>query len=190
MGGAAVDSTSTGRVVVGVRGGPAGLQAIRYAVAEARRRAQPLIAVRAFSCSGNLALFAAAAEEAAGQEITLALAGALGRMPDDVKVRPFIREGPPGTVLTAVAGRPADLLVIGGSGPHRWIGGRRGHVARECARHAACPVVIVPPPAMARTGSESKLAHDAALGVEAFLRLSARVDLGRRPSEPPARHDI
>ena len=46
---------------------------------------------------------------------------------------------------------------------------RPASVARDCSREAGCPVIIVPPPALARTAPESRLARDAALGIEAFL---------------------
>jgi hypothetical protein len=56
-----------------------------------------------------------------------------------------VREGQAADVLLAEA-RKADLLVVGSRG----LGGFRalllGSVSQQCARHAACPVMIVPPP--------------------------------------------
>jgi hypothetical protein len=46
-------TTPEGRVVVGVSRSLAGLQALRYAVAEARRRVAPLVAVRAWYLNGG-----------------------------------------------------------------------------------------------------------------------------------------
>ena len=58
--------------------------------------------------------------------------------------------GQPGQVLVSAAGQDGDLLVIGA--------GRRGPlsrplhcpVSRYCLSHARCPVLAIPPPALAQ----------------------------------------
>jgi hypothetical protein len=44
-----------------------------------------------------------------------------------------------------------DLLVVGAATSRWWGGG----TVRGCVRGAGCPVVVVPPPAMARAGRVS-----------------------------------
>lgn len=54
--------------------------------------------------------------------------------------------GPVDAVLKSCVDSPHDLLVIGAA-RHRWFS---GGVVRRCARDAGCPVVVVPPPELAR----------------------------------------
>jgi nucleotide-binding universal stress UspA family protein len=166
-----MESTAVGRVVVGVCATHAGFQAIRYAVTEARRHDRPLLAVRAYRpANAELGVvFRQALAEAAAAELGRALVEALGAVPTDLTLRAMVCAGRPGRVLAALADRPDDLIVIGGSGARRWAGRRRAATAVACSRAATCPVVIVPPPALARTAGESRLARDAAHGVAAFL---------------------
>jgi hypothetical protein len=63
-----------------------------------------------------------------------------------------VQRGHPGQVLVGVACRADDLLVIGA--------GRRGAVgrmwsaaiSRYCLAHAECPVLAIPPAALAHSG--------------------------------------
>lgn len=165
-----MEATGSGRVVVGVSATHAGFQAVRYAVAEARRRRQPLIAVRTYrpgATSANAALRLTLTDTVI-EDVARIIIEALGGLPIDVEMTAVVQEIP-GEAICKVADRTADLIVIGGSGAPRLFGRRQAAVARTCSRAAVCPVVIVPPPAMARTARETRLARDAALGIEAFL---------------------
>jgi hypothetical protein len=83
-----------------------------------------------------------------------------GKVPDDPVVQPDVEPGPPGWVLVNLACRPGDVLVVGA--------GRRGTLARMafskvgryCLAHARCPVLAIPPPALARELAHGRLALD------------------------------
>jgi nucleotide-binding universal stress UspA family protein len=164
-----------GRVVVGVCRSLGGYQALRYAVAQARERGATVVAVRAYSAvASREALWRTALAEAAIAEIGAAFTEAFGGMPHDVTVRVAVTEGLPGPALVATADRADDLLVIGGSGSHRLTRAWSTAVARYCARHAQCPVLIAPVPAMARARGAGRLARAAAFAAEESLRSSDR----------------
>ena len=160
-----------GRVVVGVCRSLGGYQALRYAVAQARERCAAIVAVRAYSvAAAREALWRSALAEAAVAEVSAAFTDALGGMPRDVSVRVAVYEGSPGPVLVASADRDDDVLVIGGSGAHRLTRAWSATVARYCARHARCPVLIAPVPAMARSQRTGRLARAVAFAAEESLR--------------------
>ena len=81
-----------------------------------------------------------------------------GEVPDDPLVQPHVERGPTGWVLVNLACRPDDVLVVGA--------GRRGALGRlafsrvsgYCVAHAQCPVMAVPPPALARELGRGRLA--------------------------------
>jgi nucleotide-binding universal stress UspA family protein len=155
------------RVVVGVSSTLAGYEALRYAVAVARKSGMALVAVRAYRCpsSGYSAEWHDAIRDDAAAAAKRAFDEALGGLPRDIEAQVRVAEGAVGWVLAESAKMPADLLVIGGSGG-RLSGGR---VAKYCARHAACPVVIVPRPAMSRSSSAAKMGRDLASEAQRFL---------------------
>ena len=164
-----------GRVVVGVCRSLGGYQALRYAVAQARERGAPIIAVRAYSVNApREAWWRSALAETAVAEVGAAFTDAVGGMPRDVTVRITVHEGSPGPVLVASADNEADLLVIGGSGSHHLTRAWSAAVARYCARHARCPVLIAPVPAMARARGAGRLARAVAFAAEESLRSSDR----------------
>ncbi len=148
------------RVIVGVNGSPGSLHALRHAADLARGDHAALIAVLAWMPpGGDLAdrthpspYLRKVWQDAAWQRLWEAIGLALGGVPDDVAFEPEVVRGEPGQVLTNLASQPGDLLVIGA--------GRRGPLAhalscrasRYCVAHARCPVVAVPPPALAQVG--------------------------------------
>ncbi len=150
--------SSVRRVIVGTSGSPGSLRALRYAEDLARAHAAILIPVLAWvppggdradrrQPSGQLRLVW---RDAACQRLRDALVAAWGQVPDDPPVRPLVQRGEAGWVLVSVACCADDLLVVGA--------GRRGalarmvcgKVSRHCLAHAQCPVLAVPPPALAR----------------------------------------
>ncbi|GLY02935.1 universal stress protein [Actinoplanes sp. NBRC 101535] len=140
------------RVIVGVSGSPAGLAALRFAVAEAQRRGVGLWAVRSWQVAAGSRSrpwgevgWDRAWERDAGQRVAAAFRCALGGVPVTPQVVVSTPAGAPGTALMDAVSGPGDLLVVGAGS--RWWG---GGVARLLVRRAPCPVLVVPPPALAR----------------------------------------
>jgi universal stress protein family protein len=100
-----------------------------------------------------------ACRDLASQRLQDALTAVWGEVPDDPLVQPHVERGPAGWVLVNLACRPGDVLVVGA--------GRRGALARlafsavsrYCLAHARCPVIAVPPPALARELGHGRLAR-------------------------------
>lgn len=145
------------RVIVGVSGSPGGLQALRYAADLARVHDAALVPVLTWLPSGgDLAerRYPSAAlrrvwQDAAWQRLWSAIELAFGGVPVDLAARSKVLRGEPARVLADIASQPGDVLVVGA--------GRRGparplacHISRYCLAHARCPVLAVPPPALAR----------------------------------------
>jgi nucleotide-binding universal stress UspA family protein len=149
----------TGRVIVGVSDCLAGLQALRHAVAEARRRGTTLCAVRVWTVpyAGQGVGMRAWRDELvddAALTVRGVFATALGGLPQDVEVQVVAPEGPVAKLLVELADRDEDLLVVGECqrrGLRRLVS---RSVAKYCVRHAVCPVLIVPPPALARVARQ------------------------------------
>lgn len=129
------------RVVVGVDGSLSGLAAIRAAVAEARRRALPLLGIR--SRTTGIACIDATV-------MTTAFIEALGAIPTDVGLELRVSMLPIRDALCAAAADPRDLIVVGTSGEGLWHAIWSGSVSHAVTRHARCPVMAVPAPEMAR----------------------------------------
>ncbi|WP_436536112.1 universal stress protein [Actinoplanes sp. HUAS TT8] len=140
-------SVAAGRIVVGVSPSPSGLAALRYAVAEARRRAVPeVVAVRAWIDPDygrrSTSLWSDGLRRAARATIDTAIAEALGSVPGDLAILACTPQGRTGPVLAELVGEHAELLVLGA---RRRIGfGPAGY----CARRVGCPVIVVPPSAL------------------------------------------
>ena len=167
-----------GRVVVGVDGSPAGLQALRWAAAEARRRGVELCAVRAW-CPAT-AWPGVAVEDwrpsiaARRPRASCARPSAprWGAIPADLRVQAWAVEGPVAQTLIGYAHGHDDLLVVGAS-VRRWPRGDR--VARTCLRRAPCPVVVVPAPALARAGRGRAVRRQLCREAEQFVQAHADV---------------
>jgi nucleotide-binding universal stress UspA family protein len=145
------------RVIAGVSGSPGSLQALRYAAGLARTHDAALVPVLSWLPPGGdfadrsrpSATMRQIWKDAAWQRLWSAIELAFGGVPADLAVQPQVVRGQPGLVLTDTASQPGDLLVIGA--------GRRGaarlmasKISRYCLAHAHCPVLAVPPPALAR----------------------------------------
>ena len=145
-----------GRVVVGVNGSLSSLEALRAAVAEARRERAELLAVLAWAPMGGEAGYRRAPcpdllalwERLACLRLRRSFEDAFGQYPNGVRVHPMVVRAAPGHGLVSLADRPDDLLVVGAgerSWPGRWF---HGGTARYCASHAGCRVLLVPPPTL------------------------------------------
>lgn len=148
------------RVFAGVNGSPGSLQALRYAAGLARVHDSALIPVLVWTPpGGELAdrrgpslYLRQVWKDAAWERLWYALDLAFGGAPAGVPVEPMVVRGEAGSVLVRVADSDDDLLVVGA--------GRRGvysriaacRVSRYCLAHATCPVVAVPPSALAQMG--------------------------------------
>jgi nucleotide-binding universal stress UspA family protein len=153
------------RVFVGVHGSVGSLRALRVAVAEARARDAVLCSVLAWIPPGgelldrrtpspNLRrLWAADAR----QRLRAAWQDGLGGVPDDLPVRLITEQGPAGWVLTSLADRPDDLLVVGTGRPAPVRRALHRSVSRYCVARAGCPVLSVPLPPLARQLGDGSL---------------------------------
>jgi nucleotide-binding universal stress UspA family protein len=165
-------SQGSGRVIVGVHDCLAGLQALRCAVVEARRRETPLCAVRAWTFpyagqSVGLRTWRQELVDEAALTVYGAFTTALGGLPADVEVRVVAPEGGAARALVELADRDDDLLVVGDC-QRRGLRRVRSHaVARYCVKHATCPVLVVPPPALARVSP-----HDISREAQRFIDAS------------------
>ncbi len=158
--------SGVGRLIVGTSGSPGSLQALRYGESLARAHDAVLIPVIAWELPGGgrpcrmgpSGELGRACRELACRQLRDALIAVWGEVPDDPLVQPHVERGPPGWVLVNLACRPGDVLVVGA--------GRRGalarlafsRVGRYCLAHAECPVVAIPPPALARELRHGRLA--------------------------------
>jgi nucleotide-binding universal stress UspA family protein len=134
-------------VVVGFDGSPSSRNALAYAAGLSRRLSRPLLVVHV-SPPGIYC------EPLTGQiigtprdrgEMERWLLAELDEVCDrgDIEVRVVTRRGSPARELAAAADEySADALVIGAPG-HRWHH-VAGSVSGWLARHAHCPVVVVP----------------------------------------------
>jgi nucleotide-binding universal stress UspA family protein len=162
-------TNTTGRVIVGVNDCLAGLQALRCGVTEARRRGTALCAVRAWTVpyagpAVGLRAWRQELVDDAALIVSAAFATALGGLPRDIEVRMLAPEGTVARCLVELADRDTDLLVVGEcqrTGLRRL---RSGSVARFCVRHAGCPVLVVPPPPLARIAP-----HDLSREAQRFI---------------------
>lgn len=140
-------------VVVGYDGSQGAEAALHVALDEARARGAALRVVGAWHVPAPLVGSPAAPSAAArlGDDIRVGLSealdaavAALREQAPEVEIDTVVAEGQAVTVLTGEAAG-ADLLVVGSRG----LGGFRelllGSVSHQCAQHATCPVLIVPP---------------------------------------------
>lgn len=146
-------------IVVGVDGSDASIEALRFAMSEAQLRGVTVTAVSAWRVPAliyesawtatpvDVSVYPKMAEKTLAASIEKAGAEVAG-----VSVRPFIREGQPADVLCDVAA-DADLLVVGSRGLGGFRGLLLGSVSQQCAHHAPCPVVILPHPSEAESGT-------------------------------------
>ncbi|GJF33869.1 hypothetical protein KNE206_65690 [Kitasatospora sp. NE20-6] len=145
------------RVMAGVSGSLGSLAALHRAVAEARRIDAEVVAVLVWEPPGGEFGYRRspcpplldAVREAADERLRTALDEAFGGADPGVPLRALTVRGEPGTALVRTAHRPEDLLVVGAGGGwlHR---GLRPSAAAYCVRHATCPVLAVPVPALQR----------------------------------------
>jgi nucleotide-binding universal stress UspA family protein len=153
-------------IVVGVDASEGARVAYRWAVHEARLRDAQLRAVYAWTLSyargegygyligpTDVLPYGGPSDQrrAAEQVLERATAHMLRETTGVELVREVI-QGSAGDVLVSAAA-DADLLVVGSRGHGGFVGLLLGSVSQQCAHHASCPVVIVPPAERSESGS-------------------------------------
>jgi nucleotide-binding universal stress UspA family protein len=135
---------AVGRIVVGVDGSAASLDAISWALRYAEVCGREVEAVTSWQYPGQYGSELYGVEqdwEAIAQKI---LDSALGNAASSgpVRVTRNVVQGHPAEVLTD-ASRGADLLVVGSRGHGGFTGMLLGSVSHHVTAHAHCPVVVV-----------------------------------------------
>jgi nucleotide-binding universal stress UspA family protein len=143
-----IDFTGRDGVVVGVDGSPTSEHALVFAVEEADRLGQPLIAVNAWPnpvvYGYDLAFPVEYVEdltEIGHQTLTRSLDGVMGDHPN-VRVRRIVAEGDPVTILSEVA-EDASLIVVGSHGRGAVARFLLGSVSHGVLARLSAPTVIV-----------------------------------------------
>jgi nucleotide-binding universal stress UspA family protein len=139
-----------GLIVVGVDGSDASLEALRYALRQAKLQGDRVRAVTAWHVPtiayggpgvGPLVDLHSVFGEDANAILDKALE-AVANEAGDLEIERVVREGRSASVLVEEAEK-ADLLVVGSRGLGGFSELLLGSVSHECAQHASCPVVIV-----------------------------------------------
>ena len=137
-------------IVVGIDGSHGAVEALKFAIEEARVRGAEVKAVSAWEVPASaygmgvvpIPVDPSAYEKIAQSALDKTLEEA-GASAASVSVTPILHKGHPADVLVAEA-RGADLLVVGSRGLGGFKGLLLGSVSQQCAHHATCPVAIVP----------------------------------------------
>jgi nucleotide-binding universal stress UspA family protein len=139
-----------GRVLVGVDGSASSQMALRWALAEGGRRQAPVAVLHAWEvpaivgpAGGGYPYDTEALDRAAHALVDRLVDGAAAEATGVAVERRVVGGGPAAGLLDAA--RDATLIVVG----RRGLGGFRrlllGSVSDHVARHAPCPVVVMPP---------------------------------------------
>lgn len=164
------EMTRVWRIVVGVDGSRASVEALRWAADESRLRGGELTVVHAWLHPETLypAPYASArarlsldeARTLASARLTAAVSQVFGAEPQ-TKLHEVLACGAAARVLLDEAA-DADLLILGGHRSDTPLDHTVGAVAAACLRRAPCPVVIVCPPLSAsHTGAGRADLHSA-----------------------------
>jgi nucleotide-binding universal stress UspA family protein len=132
-----------GRIIVGVDGSEASIDAVRWAVGQAKLTGSDLEVLTSWHFPSQYAEWVADeidwdAQARALLEDSLATV----HIEKDMNVTRTARPGHPAAVLTE-ASSSADLLVVGSRGHDGFTGMLLGSVSTHVAAHAHCPVVVV-----------------------------------------------
>ena len=139
-----------GFIVVGVDGSAESKRALHWALDEARLREVRVVVVHSWTYQflAGPGYLPAADPEALGsieREAEQVIDDALAEFATGgLEIERKAVEGQPSATLVEAA-EGADLLVLGSRGRGGFSGLLLGSVSQQCAHHAPCPVVIVPP---------------------------------------------
>jgi nucleotide-binding universal stress UspA family protein len=139
-------TAGTGRVVVGVDGSPESLVALRFAAADARRRAAPMQVVHVWqdtdhAAHGRIGPWGTSAKKKADEAWHRILREALVVAPDIEIISRSVAGYAPSVLVKKSKG--AALLVVGARGLGGWAGLLLGSVSLHCITRSACPVAVV-----------------------------------------------
>jgi nucleotide-binding universal stress UspA family protein len=137
--------TSTkGRIVVGVDGSDASIEAVHWAVRYAALVGADVEAVTswAYPASSGVALDTIDWRQNASDILDAALAQALPDGSDQI-TRTIVEDHPAAALVNASEG--AELLVVGSRGHGAFAGMLLGSVSQHVVSNAPCPVVVVRP---------------------------------------------
>ncbi len=154
--GGQVGADTTRAIVVGVDGSDASVNALHWAVDEARLRGVPLTAVYAYRSLRDAAPFDAFASidqaqldelerhatDTALRKLDMLLADAGDT--SGIAVEHRVDSGPPARVLIGDAADESSMLVVGSRGRGGFRGLLLGSVSQQCLHHARAPVVVTP----------------------------------------------
>jgi len=146
------------RIVVGVSTSLSGLAALRLAVTEAHHRGLSTVtAVRTWpdASRGRSAPWAPDLIRACKETIDRAVAATFAGVTPGVTIERIAPRGHPGPALVDLVANDQDMIFVGTRRRYRPGTGVGGY----CARHAPCPVVVVPPPSMIGRGGTRHLAR-------------------------------
>jgi nucleotide-binding universal stress UspA family protein len=152
--GASTPPTGAGRIVVGVDGSPASIEALEWALKQAKLTGVGIDAVITWSIPASAASAGALPESFdpagdAARALADAVAGVRAQHPD-FDLRTIEVEGQPGPSLVDYAAG-AELLVIASRG-HGFVAGLLlSSVSEYCVSHAHCPVLVLRHPAANRS---------------------------------------
>ena len=139
-----------GTILVGIDGSDASLDAVRWAITEARRRGDRVEVLHCWhipyygDITGMMPVPGQMLEEAAqtvvADTLTAVAADAAGAPAVEISGR-SVQGSAAQTLIEASHG--VDLVVVGRRGHGGFVGLLMGSVATQVAGHAACPVVVV-----------------------------------------------
>lgn len=138
------------KIVVGIDGSPASLQAVTWAAHEAKLRGSEIEILHSWSMPFVVdpmammpMMFPMEDMVANANKIVAAAADIVAGVDPKIRVVTRVERGAASEHLIT-AGKSADLLVVGSRGHGGFTGLLLGSVAQQVANHASCPVVIVP----------------------------------------------
>jgi nucleotide-binding universal stress UspA family protein len=132
------------RIVVGVDGSAASLQAIEWAVRQAELTGASLEVVAAWEWPNSFGWSIIPSEynpEQDAQGLLESLVVTLRKTHPHVEMTWKVVEGHPAPVLVNES-RGADLLVVGSRGHGEFVGMLVGSTSEHCVANAACPVIV------------------------------------------------
>lgn len=139
--------TSDGdRILVGVDGSAASIEALRYAAYLADALGAPVHAVAAWGYPALADYYDVGVwspEQDAATILQAALEAAFGDRPPE-NLSSGVIPGPPARALIDES-RRASMLVVGSRGRGGFAGLLLGSVSQACAAHAHCPVLVMHP---------------------------------------------
>jgi nucleotide-binding universal stress UspA family protein len=137
------------RILVGVDGSDNSKRALEWAITLAARSEAEVIAVHAAGLLAHIGEGAPVPSHSHRQELQAAFENVWCAPLESsgVEYRTMYMEGPPVlSLLDAASEEGADMIVVGRRGTGGFAELMLGSTSHQVAEHAACPVLIIPPP--------------------------------------------